>query len=159
MYTIESLQKQFEVGHEECLKDPRFKDETKPLFNRDGSFNRKNWNSNQADIRSRLEKSNIVWPGNDLHIEYTHDQEDEYAPISITYIHSLITFNSDQWHIIINVINDEGETYDSYVVTWYKSRGCTEMITKNGNPITIEQYVSLLNDLETMGFFESANWK
>jgi len=159
MYTIESLNETFERKHQETLKDPLYGDEIKPLFNDDGTFNRDNWNSFQADIRSRLERSDIICCGNELHIEHEVPDERNNDYTLLTNLDCFITWSRDQWHIIISIICDETELYDSYVISWYKSRGRTEMITKNGVAININEYVDVLNKLEDMGFFNTEKWR
>lgn len=155
-YSVESLQKQFMIHHDElkCIKNSHMASEIKPLFNEDGSFNEDNWNSGSDEIRKRLDK--IIIAGNHLLLNYYKDEdEDAYEE---TIISSTIEFCSDQWYFIINIISVDSGLYDSYVITWYKSRGCTEMIAKNGNPITAAEYVDMLNILEESGFFIETNW-
>lgn len=161
MYTVESLKEQFQTYHDKCLKDPHMRDETKPLFNEDGSFNPKNWNSNQADIRTKLFNFVMV---SGCSISTTNDQfrtteemEEEYIPTVNLY--AFYQYDNDQWYIMINIISEEVDRYDNYVVSWYKDRGCTQMITKNGSPINMEEYVELLNELESLGYFEKEYWK
>lgn len=159
MYTVEDLRNTFIKKHQEKLNDRHYRDEIQPLFKEDGSFNRGNWSSFQDDIRSRLESSEIVCCDNELHIECRKPDENNEDCTIIINLDAFIVFSCDQWHVIISIICDETEDYDSYIVSWYKSRGRTDMITKNGKPINIDEYVEALNKLEDLGFFDAKLWK
>ncbi len=156
-YSVESLRKQFTIMHDElsCIRHSHMASEIKPLFNEDGSFNGDNWNSGMDEIRKRLDT--IVIAGNDISLSAFRDEDlDNCHEINVF---ASMKFCSDQWYIIINIVSVDIDVYDSYVITWYKSRGCTEMITKNGRPITIEEYVDMLNLLDELGLFMKTNWR
>lgn len=153
MYTVESLKKQYQEYHDKALEDPHMGSEPQPLFNEDGSFNPRNWNSNQDGVRSRLYQDDIITNINHSMIEYRTSDDNCLDIISSIY------FLNDQWYLSINVISEDVSQIDSYVVSWYKCRGCTEAIIHNGSPINIDDYVSLLNLLDSAGFFQRGSWE
>lgn len=156
MYTIESLKEKFLDFHEKAVNDQRFGSEPKPLFHDDGSFNSNNWNSNQDDIRTRI--YNVLSPRSQCLLNIESDEPvGNIFPTAVILVH--VDFSDDQWYILINVICEDTGRYDSYIVSWYKNRGTTEMITYNGRPINIDEYVSLLNTLERGKFFETESWE
>lgn len=46
------------------------------------------------------------------------------------------------------IVYDEENSHDNYQFIWYKHRGQTDSILKNGRPIFLEEYVKLMNLLE-----------
>lgn len=67
--------------------------------------------------------------------------------------------HDEQSYIAIHLVSPELNLKDSYVLTWFKSRGCTESITKNNEPIKMHEYASLYNILLTGDFFDLTKWK
>lgn len=55
-----------------------------------------------------------------------------------------ICYKEDDWMIIIETISEK-EGYDIYIESWYKSRGRTDMISKNNQRITLTEYLDLVN--------------
>ena len=53
-------------------------------------------------------------------------------------------YDNDDWRGYI-LLESGVNYYDLYTITWYKHRGRTESIMKNGEPITLTDYVMLLN--------------
>lgn len=82
---------------------------------------------------------------------YRRHTEPEIGIVANIYRHE------EQTYIIINVIANDIEMYDNYVITWYKSRGRTESITKNGQLITMKEYIDLINILPKE-FFNKQYW-
>lgn len=157
-YSIEDLKKDFEIAKAKAKKDPHILTDLKPLFNDDGSFNTDNWNSSQDDVRAILYKMDVMFAGNEFHEVLRKDDDDDNF-ISCTYLHVYIDMTDDQWHIFIHILDDEAFRYDTFVVSWYKSRGNTEMISKNGKPITFQEYVDMLNELCDFGYFNPKKWR
>lgn len=131
----------------------------KSLFNEDGAFNKDNWNGGDDIIRQFTRE--LEWDE-----PYTKEFEIEYN--SSNYIMNisgdLIAVHSgfsDQNYIQITTYSqahiEELDNYsewkfDQYLVTYYKSRGKTELILKNGKPININEYVELLQIIESSGY-------
>jgi hypothetical protein len=60
-----------------------------------------------------------------------------------------------QWHEDTNYVTlRDTKNNDLYYVEWYKSRGCTSMFLKNGNPIMLGAYKELITELLTGEFVE-----
>ena len=55
-----------------------------------------------------------------------------------------ICYKEDDWMIIIETISEK-EGYDIYIESWYKSRGRTDMISKNNQRINLQEYLDLVN--------------
>ena len=53
----------------------------------------------------------------------------------------------DDWTAYI-LLEKSVNMYDLYTLSWYKRRGRTESILKNGKPISLTDYVNLLNLLK-----------
>lgn len=98
-------------------------------------FNKNNWNSGQDILRYFLL---FTYNRCKNHIIYNNKLD----------IH--IMFKDDTWNsVIIDRVNN-----DLYYTTWYKSRGRTDKITKNGEIITLDEYIEILNILSDIKEFE-----
>ena len=146
-YTVRKLVELFKTNRIAAEKNPHIASEIKPLFNKNGTFNIHNWNSRQDIIRERLYEEDILYCENTLVIQ-------EYECLDIL---ACIHCANDMWYIQIGIMDTDCD--DSYIIRWYKQRGCTEMISKNGKPITISEYTDLLNTLDQNGFFDAQNWR
>lgn len=93
-------------------------------------FNKDNWNSGQDLLRYFL-----------LFI-YDYNLKNHIIYENKIDIH--ILFKDDTW---TGVIIDR-DNNDVYYISWYKSRGRTDKILKNGEPITLDEYLEILNILE-----------
>lgn len=56
-----------------------------------------------------------------------------------------ITFEDDDWTVFI--IYKDKNTYNIYIEGWYKNRGRTEVLTKNGRDIELNDYLDIINIL------------
>lgn len=129
-----------------------------PLFDKNGRFNDENWNSDQ-DIRALLESDELFDERMDNPFEaWINASEDEPGFDYIEYgvFWSGKKRRDDQAYIMINIVRDDSIALacDSYMISWYKSRGKTDAILKNGSPITLREYCVLLGLLDRAGFFK-----
>jgi len=73
-----------------------------------------------------------------------------------------VKFNNSEDSNIVRLahIKNNCEGISTYAVGWYKSRGKTDYVKKNGKMITEEQYIKLLQLIENYtGFkFETEKW-
>lgn len=129
--------------------------DAKSLFHEDDTFNEHNWNGGEAVIRQFT--GELDWcEGKFYNKDYSirkHNKGIEGKLICTysfkeDYNYVQITNHYYKWYI-----NDETEwLFDQYLIMWYKNRGTTAMILKNGKPIKLKQYVKLLNIIEATGF-------
>lgn len=150
MITVSDLKQR----HEESLK---LKPNIISMFDENGNFNPSNWNSGEGVIRQfgyaiqeaifkthnqyyELHKKSYIQQG---WLICAYSWISDYNYLQITNNYNKYTYDE----------NDEGVSKcDQYLIMWYKNRGCTELIMKNGKPVTIKQYVKLLNVIEATGF-------
>ena len=126
------------------------------LFDKNGRFNPHNWNSGQ-DPRAILCERDVYDERMDEPFESWYDEEGTDGHItSYGVFWSGEKRHENQTYVIMNVITSDKDSADTYIVSWYKSRGCTEILTKNGHKITLNEYVGMLNTLEKAGFFSAA---
>lgn len=104
---------------ERMKNDVHFASEPKPLFV-DEKFNKENWNG--VDVLRRF--------------LYFYGYEGCNESIKTFY------YLSDGQHYIF-VHNDN----DFYIISWYKSRGKTDYIGKNGHLVDLDEYIELVNIL------------
>lgn len=104
---------------ERMKNDVHYASEPKPLFI-DEEFNKENWNG--VDILRRF-----------LY-RYGYEEQDNFIK---TYY-----YLSDGQHYLFVHCHD-----DFYIVSWYKSRGKTDYIGKNGHLVDLEEYIELVNTL------------
>lgn len=127
----------------------------KRMFDDNGEFCEDNWNSGEDLIRqytSYLESSGHQQEprkfsiGN--HISGTEGRLITGYGWIEDYNYIQITTHSHGWN------RDFSRSWelDSYQIVYYKNRGKTDHILKNGKPISIDEYVELLNIIESTGF-------
>lgn len=80
------------------------------------------------------------WAGGDILRYYLIDNFDEIN--SNNFIYKKHYCIDDQTTILLL------EKNGWYEISWYKSRGCTERIKKDGEPITLGEYIELCNLLK-----------
>ena len=110
----------------------------------DGIFNPNNWNGGDDVIR---EFTKYVERKSGFFCEF---ESKKY----LYQIFCVYQFIDDEKYFTITVIKDNGsrENVDSYVINYYKDRGTTNWIFKNGKIINEDEYIELLNLLEQGGF-------
>lgn len=118
------------------LSESRYGSTPKRMFV-DGEFNKYNWNGGDDLIRYFFE---------DL----------AYEQVKNVY---LVEEDDCCTHVICHVDNVEDQNYATVIVdgnvyyfSWYKNRGCTEVATFNGNKLTEDKYIELLNIIEKTGY-------
>lgn len=115
--------------------NPHYGSKITSMFKNNASFDTGNWASGENFIRIFFEIYPITGS-----IDLTVDNTETIVMIQKEYKddqHYLqMTFGSD-WELISG--------YDHYIMTWYKNRGRTEQIYKNGRPITLDEFVYLCN--------------
>lgn len=113
-------------------------------------FNSENWNGGDDLIRdyfSDIETSSDWQKGYELNDDIADD-----------LIYNFYYFEDQAYGIIIvrNVMDDDihnGEQYfDTYSFSWYKHRGATESAICNGHLMTEDEYLKLLNLIESTGY-------
>lgn len=97
----------------------------------EATFKNNNWNSGQDIVRDYIYEYHID--------SYTSEDFITKEPTVNLYIK--YTREEDQHSVLI--VNDE----NFYTLTWYKNRGKTELITRNGCVIAADEYVELVNIL------------
>lgn len=127
--TLKTLHKNM-LSNKSCGSTP------KRMF-ANGLFTKNNWNG-----------------GDDLIRDFLSDIEDE--TIKNIYI---IEKDDYDFHFICHVDRVCDETYatiiingDVYYFEWYKNRGCTEVAKLNGEYLTEDEYIRLLNIIELTGY-------
>ncbi len=119
-FSTTEMRKMSESGH--------YKSNPKPLFIYD-------------DINDEMVFSPDNWNGCDILRRFFYD---EYYPgCSLLIEKFLINYYLIDNTTYIFILDD----LDFYIITWYKSRGKTENIIKNGSPITLDEYIELCNRL------------
>lgn len=108
-----------------------------------GRFNPNNWNGGDDIIRQFtyfLECNNQVY--------WIKELED------LIIIAFYVYYEDDKYIFILIEPNteDDVKNVDSYIIKYYKNRGHTDYMMKNGRYITENEYVKLLNLLERAGF-------
>lgn len=149
-YTVDIIKRLFKKKQRETKNNPHYASEVKPLFDEEGNFNPGNWCSGQDLIRLKLYENELDLPGNSYRAsKYQEDRHDS----RLIVIADLVRDEYEEWYFTINIINIDTNVFDTYISNWYKGRGCTHAIRFNGEPITIDQYVKVLNILEDFNFF------
>ena len=101
-------------------------------------FNRHNWNSNQDILRYLLAFLHDM-------LRYSNTYK---CTVYDEYIHKFelcLLYEEYEWtgHIIDRDINDE--LHCIYTIYWYKNRGNTEGILKNGRMIDLDDYLQIVH--------------
>lgn len=108
-------------------------------------FNERNWNGGDGVIRQFTSLFNF--PENSYYNEF--DLEDNCGEL----VANSSYFNDQQYYQITlrHTENDGDWKFTQYLITFYKNRGATELILKNGQTINFDEYVELLNIIEASG--------
>ena len=130
------------------LKSPNFVSEPQPLFV-NGKFNLDNWNGGDDIIRNFTYSLELDNP------QLLEFEEDDINYTILCDYHWI----EDMKYIVITVVRDcydsNGdviEYVDVYVIIYYKNRGTTDYIYKNGKLISEDEYIELLNLIERGGY-------
>lgn len=112
-----------------------------PMFV-DGVFNPDNWNGGDDIIRDFF-----------YDVEYSGDWARGYELDDYDVIINFNYFNDQAYGtVIVRGITFEGESFDVYLLSWYKHRGKTEVAQLNGQPLEESKYLELLNLIEKIGY-------
>lgn len=135
--TTDVLRELYQYKYERAEADPQYGSDPTPMFDKYGAFMPDNWASGQSLIRDFFK----YYPIPDKAIDIT-ELDLYYELMLIQY-----TLHNDQHYVQITLLADVdgSESCDHYLVTWYKSRGRTERIYRNGKPIRIGEYADLCN--------------
>lgn len=135
----------------------RLGDPPEALFDTRGNFSDSNWNSGQ-DLRALLEERGMFDARMDGPFEVWTKLEsgsDDELDTDCGVFWSGEKRCGDQSYAMINVVLDGADrACDSYLISWYKSRGRVETFFRNNEPITLSGYCALLEILDKAGFFE-----
>lgn len=131
------INKEFlEKLHKARLSEPGYGSTPKRMFV-NGEFKKDNWNGGDDLIRCFFD---------DL----------AYEQVENVY---LVEEDDCYTHVICHVDRVEDQNYATIIVdgniyyfSWYKNRGCTEVATFNGNKLTEDKYIELLNIIEKTGY-------
>lgn len=135
--TTELLKEIYNYKYKRVKADPRYGNGSGPesMFDKNGDFTSDNWASGQDLVRKFFE----YYPVSNKVI----DLRDPELHFDLMIIH--YKQHDDQHYLQITLVKDDSDCCDHYFISWYKSRGRTERIYKNGRPITIAEYVDLCN--------------
>lgn len=128
----------------------------KSLFYSNMTFTEDNWNGGEAIIRQftdylsnddnhskscefELQKEANEGIGGEFIATYSWLNDTNYVQIAVRS-YGWYEDNMSEWK------------FDHYLISYYKSRGKTDIVMKNGTPITFDEYVNLLNIIESTGF-------
>lgn len=131
--------------------------DSKAMFDEWGIFKEDNWNGGEGVIRQFTSYLDWECETNQYNKEFYFERDEvsidgwlistysclddiNYVQITLHYYTCKDEDNCSSWK------------QDQYLVKWYKNRGKTDVILKNGKPIKIKQYVKLLNIIESTGF-------
>jgi len=139
-WTCESFLKYSKEKRNDFKKNYPTSDKPKKLFKLLGSckknyedyiFSEKNWND--TDILREYIEEKMESTGCRYITSYHKG----------TYAYIFFTCADDIKHATIVVM--KSRLHDTYEISWYKNRGRTSSITKNGRLISLPDYVGLLN--------------
>lgn len=111
-------------------------------------FNPNNWNGGDAIIRQFT--SDLQFNEGTRHVG-----EFDWEHKSGDFVANWDYFDDQSYiQIVIRAYDErEGEwIFDQYLITYYKNRGKTDAIYKNGKLITLDEYIEILNIIESTGF-------
>jgi len=153
MITIDTLNKLHEARLIEAAKpDGRYSTPPKRMFNEDGTFNHDNWNGGDAIIRKFI---NDLDDKNDIIYECITHENKTYDLICTSRYYDY------HYYINITIISNDSDTVNQVFFRIYKVRGCIEMARYDGQNMTVDQYILLLNLLQSAGYnfklFEKIN--
>lgn len=107
-------------------------------------------------VEGKFNRQNYLG-GDDIIRDFFNDIEDKkiYNTMSVEEDdHTLrvaanVNFIDDTRYATIVI---DGKELKTYLFSWYKNRGCTEVALLNGQELTEDQYIELLNDLTKVGY-------
>lgn len=109
-------------------------------------FNPDNWNGGDDIIRQFTDY---------LKNEGRYAREFDWEYMSGDFISNYNWFNDQNYiNITLHIYDERINKWilESYLITYYKNRGKTEAIYKNGKLITLDEYIEILNIIESTGF-------
>lgn len=133
--TAELLREIYTYKYKCAKADPRYGSDPVSMFDKNGDFVTDNWASGQDLVRKFFE----YYPVGNRVIDLRNSK------ICFDLITIHYNWHDDQHYLQITPVNDNLGYCDHYFISWYKSRGRTERIYKNGRPIKIEEYAELCN--------------
>ena len=141
IWTKEKLEHLRQKRQEEFRNTSYYASQPQPLFI-DERFNPDNWNGGDDVIRGILR--DLYWNHYVTELDDVNRKDTDF----VVYISS---FSHDDY-TLYTIITKEVDLYGyvdvhSYVVWWYKNRGNTEGLVKDGRYMTEDEYVHLLNIL------------
>ena len=159
-YTKEYFMKQAKLDKE--YVPPAYGSPINSLFKKSENgkyvFDPDNWNSNQEVIRRELSIHDIISP-NATFVSWISGPGKEKNELSFSTVTAHIAYESDTLYLSISVVNDdETPGVNQYMISWYKDRGRTALVTKNGQYIKLKEYIELCNILETAEFYNPKHW-
>lgn len=122
------------------LTNARFGSVPKRMFV-DGIFNESNWNGGDGVIRKFLYSVYDEEVPNAYDIEFG-SEEDYWSEILICHVDKI---EEQSYATILYKQN-------VYYFEWYKNRGCTEVARFNGIAMKEDEYITLLNAIESTGY-------
>lgn len=149
--TLELIEKTnyqwFKKHNPSCLPTPLFINNV---------FNPHNWNSGMAHlIRDFIDDLDEITNQTGIYTAEFDLDNDICGDIVVTKA----VFNDQTYVSIVTMTPGDLEpVFDQYLITFYKRRGRTELITKNGKPITLGEYIQLLNIIEASGYKFKINY-
>lgn len=159
-FTAKVLEKYFNERMKDYDKlDSHFGSIPKPLFI-NGKFNPDNWNSGQ-DIRPIMCNYGVCnHMCNTYEASYVTTDPALLVDTESHVMWSGLKIYNDQQYIIINVLKNTMLKYgaeqiscDTYLISWYKNRGKCDILYKNNKPMTMDEYIEMLNILDAVHFF------
>jgi len=124
------VSKQFKEAFDSPLKQEWAGSAPIAGFDERGVFSEENWNDARINL-FRAFFSGLFHDGISDQVVYIGDVEIGHM------------WQDDQNFVFIRNVKSN----DVYYVTWYKSRGRTDLILHNGKKITLENYKKLLNEM------------
>ena len=79
------------------------------------------------------------WCGGDILRQHLYDTW--WDDLAMDGVEIKRYFVDDEWHVFIFTKSS------FYTLNWYKSRGCTDIIEKDGHPISLKEYIDICNKL------------
>lgn len=109
-------------------------------------FNERNWAGGDAIIRQFADT--FAFDGDSYCKEFEYGNTYGDIIVSSTYFN-----DQSYYYITLRHVEEESDwKITQYLVTFYKSRGKTDWISKDGKTINLDEYVELLNVIEASGF-------
>lgn len=161
MYKEEITKKMLEdryTTYKKYFKEKNLSDsDPEPLFtlDEDGWFNESNWMSNQDLLRMYCNK---LLDKTGYYNFYITDRICSNTTSDVFNVNVYFVLDEEQKTFILFVTNEMKASINEfdavYSITWYKERGCTEAIRKNGCLINRDDYLTLLNIIRHSDYFQ-----